>query len=83
MGPDWKTPTQDVSFLLDQIVEHIPEAPFAEGTTQMMITSLDYSSYVGRIAVGRLSRGTLQMGQQVALVKSDGRIYKSVKSRHP
>ena len=78
MGPEWNNPTHDVSYLLDQIVEHIPEAPVVEGTTQMMITSLDYSSYVGRIAVGRLSRGTIQMGQQVSLVKSDGRVYKSV-----
>ena len=62
MGETWETPTQDVSFLLDQIIEHIPEAPFIEGTLQMMITSLDYSSYVGRIAVGRVSRGTIQMG---------------------
>jgi len=78
MGEDWETPTQDVSFLLDQIVEHIPPAPFADGTLQMMITSLDYSSYVGRIAVGRISRGSAKMGQQVSLVKSDGRTYKSV-----
>ncbi len=78
MGETWETPTQDVSFLLDQIIEHIPEAPFIEGTLQMMITSLDYSSYVGRIAVGRVSRGTIQMGQQVSLMKSDGRAIKSV-----
>jgi len=78
MGEDWENPTLDVSYLLDQIVEHIPAAPYVEGTPQMMITSLDYSSYVGRIAVGRLSRGTLMMGQQVSLVKSDGRAYKSV-----
>ncbi len=78
MGKDWLKPTQDVSFLLDQIIEHIPEAPFVEGSLQMMITSLDYSSYVGRIAVGRISRGTIQMGQQVSLVKSDGRAYKCV-----
>ena len=78
MGETWETPTTDVSYLLDQIVEHIPKAPMAEGTLQMMITSLDYSSYVGRIAVGRVSRGSIQMGQQVSLVKSDGRAIKSV-----
>ncbi len=77
MGETWEEPTQDVSYLLDQIVEHIPPAEYHEGTPQLMITSLDYSSYVGRIAVGRLSRGTLQWGQQVSLVKSDGRVYKS------
>lgn len=78
MSEDWQTPTEDVSYLLDQIIEHIPEAPVMEGSTQLMITSLDYSSYVGRIAVGRLSRGTLQWGQQVSLVKADGTTTKSV-----
>ena len=78
MGSDFNEATSDVSYLLDQIVEHIPEAPLVEGTPQLMITSLDYSSYVGRIAVGRISRGSLQWGQQVSLVKSDGRAYKSV-----
>lgn len=78
MGETWETPTEDISFLLDQIIEHIPEAKIIDGTTQLMITSLDYSSYVGRIAVGRLSRGTLEWGQQVSLVKSDGSTIKSV-----
>lgn len=78
MGETWETPTEDVGYLLDQIIEHIPPAKIVEGTTQLMITSLDYSSYVGRIAVGRLSRGTLQCGQQVSLVKSDGTTHKSV-----
>jgi GTP-binding protein len=50
-GPDWKTPTDDISYLLDQIIEHIPAHPDLKGNTQMMISSLDYSSYVGRIAV--------------------------------
>lgn len=77
MGPDWKTPVQDVSYLLDVILEHIPEPPVGEGSTQMQITSLDYSSFVGRIAVGRLSRGTLIQNQPVSLVKRDGRILKS------
>jgi GTP-binding protein len=60
MGPDWKTPTKDISFLLDTILEYIPSQKNEEGSTQMMISSLDYSSYVGRIAVGRLQRGSLQ-----------------------
>lgn len=77
MGPDWKNPTTDITYLLDTIIEHIPAAPFVKGTTQMQITSLDYSSYLGRIAVGRLSRGTLIPNQQVALVKRDGSITKS------
>ena len=77
MGPDWQHPTDDVSYLLDQIIEHIPEPNHQEGNTQMMISSLDYSSYVGRIAVGKLTRGTLQAGQNVSLVKRDGSITKS------
>jgi GTP-binding protein len=72
MGPDWKTPTEDVGYLLDTIIEHIPPAQHVEGTLQMRITSLDYSSYMGRIAVGRISRGTLVPGSQVMLVKRDG-----------
>ncbi|MBO4739679.1 MAG: translational GTPase TypA [Bacteroidales bacterium] len=77
MGPDWQHPTDDVSYLLDQIIEHIPEPKHQEGNTQMMISSLDYSSYVGRIAVGKLTRGTLQAGQNVSLVKRNGSIAKS------
>ena len=78
MGPDWKTPTEDVSYLLDQILEHIPAATHKEGTLQMRITSLDYSSYTGRIAVGRVSRGQLIPGTAVSLVKRDGTIVKAV-----
>jgi len=77
MGADWKTPTEDVSFLLDTIIEHIPPSKHEEGTLQMRITSLDYSSYMGRIAVGRVSRGTLIPGSQVMLVKRDGRTLKN------
>jgi GTP-binding protein len=77
MGADWKNPTEDVSFLLDTIIEHIPPSKHEEGTLQMRITSLDYSSYMGRIAVGRVSRGTLIPGSQVMLVKRDGRIFKN------
>lgn len=77
MGPDWKIPTEDVSYLLDTIIEHIPPAMPVEGTLQMRITSLDYSSYMGRIAVGRISRGTLVPGSQVSLVKRDGSTVKN------
>ena len=77
MGPDWKTPTDDIAYLLDTIIEYIPAPVFPEGNTQMQITSLDYSSYVGRIAVGRLSRGVLRGGMNVSLIKQDGRIFKS------
>lgn len=77
MGPDWKNPTQDISYLLDQIIEYIPPKKAEEGNLQMMISSLDYSSYVGRIAVGRLNRGTLEWGQNVSLIKRDGTIIPS------
>ena len=74
MGPDWKNPTTDIAYLLDQIVEHIPDDKAEDGTLQMMISSLDYSSYVGRIAIGRLKRGTLTWGQNVSLVKRNGKV---------
>ena len=77
MSDDPKHVTNDVSYLLDVIIDTIPEAKFEEGTPQMLITSLDYSSYVGRIAVGRLKRGTLQAGMNVSLVKHDGSVVKS------
>ncbi len=72
MGACWKTPSEDVSFLLDTIIAHIPPARFEEGTLQMRISSLDYSSYLGRIAVGKVSRGSLIPGSQATLVKRDG-----------
>ena len=77
MGPDWRKPTSDFTYLLDTILEVIPAPKQVEGTTQMRITSLDYSSYIGRIAVGRIARGTLIGGQNVSLVKRDGTIVKS------
>jgi len=77
MGPDWKNPTSDISYLLDTIIEHIPAPKVEPGNLQMMISSLDYSSYVGRIAVGRVKRGTIQWGQTVSLVKRDGTIQSS------
>ncbi len=76
MSDDWNKPTTDISYLLDLIIDHIPAPRVEQGTTQMMITSLDYSSFLGRIAVGRLSRGSLVAGQNVSLVKRDGTILK-------
>jgi GTP-binding protein len=76
MGPDWKTPTSDILHLLDQIVAHIPAPKIAEGTTQMMVTSLNYSTYIGRIAIGRLLRGGLKSGTMVSLCKRDGTVQK-------
>ncbi|MCC6370091.1 MAG: translational GTPase TypA [Bacteroidia bacterium] len=77
MGPDWKTPTTDITYLLDTILEKIPTAPKREGTLQIQITSLDYSSFIGRIAVGRVFRGVIKEGMPVSVVKRDGRIQKS------
>lgn len=73
MSVDWRKPTEDITPLLDGIIEHIPAPEIAEGTTQMLITSLEYSSYIGRVAIGRVHRGTIRPGQQVALVKRDSR----------
>ena len=77
MGPDWAKPTTDVTYLLDTIISHIPPAKKVDGTLQMRISSLDYSSYMGRIAVGKISRGTLFPGSQVSLVKRDGRVIRN------
>ncbi len=77
MGPDWAKPTTDVTYLLDTIIDHIPAAKKLEGTLQMRISSLDYSSYMGRIAVGKISRGSLVPGSQVSLVKRDGRVIRN------
>ncbi len=72
MSEDWKNETDNITFLLDQILEHIPAPKALEGTPQMLITSLDYSSYVGRIAIGRVHRGTLKENQDITLMKRDG-----------
>ena len=77
MSDDWNTPTEDISYLMDLIIEHIPAPQVPEGNTQMMISSLDYSSYLGRIAVGRLNRGALQAGQPITLAKRDGTMVKT------
>ena len=77
MSDDWRKPSDNIQPLLDAIIEHIPEPKVLEGTPQMQITSLDYSNYVGRIAVGRIHRGELREGMDVALCKRDGGIVKS------
>lgn len=77
MSYDWNEPTTDFTALLDTIIEHIPAPEVLEGSPQMLITSLDYSKYVGRIAIGRVHRGELKEGMQVSLCKRDGSIVKS------
>ena len=77
MGEDWKTPTGTITPLLDAIVKYIPAPKQLEGTPQMLITSLDYSSYTGRIAVGRVHRGTISEGMNITLAKRDGTMVKS------
>ena len=77
MGEDWKTPTGTIEPLLDAIVKYIPAPKQLEGTPQMLITSLDYSSYTGRIAVGRVHRGTISEGMNITLAKRDGSMVKS------
>ncbi len=72
MGEDWKTPTGNIDYLLDKIVEVIPAPKHLEGTPQMLITSLDYSNYTGRIAVGRVHRGTLRDGMNITICHRDG-----------
>ncbi|MFB9863701.1 translational GTPase TypA [Rufibacter immobilis] len=76
MSTDWQKPTDNITPLLDAIIEVIPPAPSEEGTPQMQITSLDYSSFVGRIAIGRVKRGTLVEGANMSLCKRDGSIKK-------
>ena len=83
MSEDWQNPTDNISPLLDMVIDHIPSPKIEEGTTQMLITSLDYSSFTGRIAIGRLTRGELKVNQNISLVKRDGAIVKSrIKELH-
>lgn len=77
MSTDWRKPTEDITPLLDAIVEHIPPPKVGDGTPQLLITSLDYSNYIGRIAIGNLSRGTLKADMPVSLVKKDGKVVRS------
>ncbi len=74
MSTDWQNPTEDITAVLDAIIEHIPAPTTLEGPAQMLITSLDFSSYVGRIAVGRVHRGELREGSDVAIIKKDGTV---------
>lgn len=77
MSEDWSDQTDSIAPLLDMVIKHIPSPEIQEGSTQMLITSLDYSSFTGRIAIGRLQRGSLETNQSVALVKRDGSILRS------
>ena len=72
MSTDWKNKTKDITALLDSVIEQIPEAPYNEGTPQMQITSLDYSKFIGRIAIGRIFRGDLKQGKDYMLCKANG-----------
>ncbi len=76
MSKDWKKPTTDITTLLDTIIEQIPEPPYIEGTAQMQVASLDFSSYVGRIAIGRVFRGDINIGVDYTLCKKDGAVRK-------
>ena len=78
MGEDYSTPTTDITYLLDKIVEVIPAPRVIEGSPQMLITSLDYSSYTGRIAVGRVHRGVLKEGMNISISHRDGKIEKTI-----
>ena len=83
MSEDWQDETDSIEPLLDMVLEHVPSFEVNEGSLQMLITSLDFSSFTGRIAIGRLQRGTLKAGMQVALVKRDGSIVKTkIKELH-
>jgi GTP-binding protein len=78
MGADWSEPTEDVTYLLDTIIDYIDPPKPNPGTLQLQISSLDYSSYTGRIAVGRIHRGSIKMGDKVSIVQRNGLITKSV-----
>ncbi|WP_289744338.1 translational GTPase TypA [Muribaculum intestinale] len=83
MSTDWRKPADDITAVLDAIIEYIPAPKTLEGDAQMLITSLDYSNYVGRIAVGRVHRGTLREGMDIGLCKSDGTVVKQrIKELH-
>ncbi|MBV6645811.1 MAG: translational GTPase TypA [Cyclobacteriaceae bacterium] len=83
MSEDWKQPTDNLTPLLDKIIEEIPPAPFKDGVPSMQITSLDFSSFVGRIAIGRVFQGTLNEGDQLGLSKRDGSLKKvKIKELH-
>ena len=78
MGADWETPTTDITYLLDTIIDYFDPPKDNPGTLQIQISSLDYSSYTGRIAVGKIHRGSIKMGDHVSIVQRNGQINKSV-----
>ena len=83
MSDDWKNQTENIEPLLDMVLANVPAPKVSEGTPQMLITSLDFSSFTGRIAIGRLQRGVLKEGMNISLVKRDGKIIKSkIKELH-
>lgn len=83
MSDHWENVTDNIEPLLDMVVEHVPAPKVSEGTPQMLITSLDFSSFTGRIAIGRLQRGVLREGMNISLVKRDGKVLKSkIKELH-
>lgn len=82
MSTDWQTPTNNITPLLDAILESIPKAPYYEGTPQMQITSLDYSSFVGKICIGRVFRGDLEVGKDYMLCKEDSKKKVRIKELH-
>ena len=83
MGLEWSKPTDSIEPLLDTVLEHVPPPKISDGTTQMLITSLDFSSFTGRIAIGRLQRGSLSSNMTVSLCKRDGNVVKSkIKELH-
>ena len=82
MSTDWQKPTDNVIPLLDAVIEHIPEAPYNEGTPQMQITSLDYSAFTGRIAIGRVFRGDLEVNKDYMLCTKDGNKKVRIKELH-
>ncbi|MEM6725370.1 MAG: translational GTPase TypA [Bacteroidota bacterium] len=77
MSDEWDQPRDDISYLLDMVIEHIPPPPVQEGTLQLQVTNIDYSNYIGRIAIGRITRGSIKVGQPIAIVHRDGSKSKS------
>ncbi|NNC96166.1 MAG: translational GTPase TypA [Chitinophagales bacterium] len=77
MSEDWKAPTTDIHYLMEMIIKHVPAPNTKDGDLQMLITSLDFSSFVGRIAIGRVQRGTFKVNSPVSLIKRDGSINKT------
>ena len=77
MGPDWSVPTNDVTHLLDVVLDEVPQPEYLAGTVQLQITNIDYSKYIGRMAMGRVQRGSLKVNEPISLVRRDGSILKT------